>query len=81
MAGRIEDKDSEIKVIIGLTLAAILAFRLGQEKINLGEKSIEQEVMENLVPRNQIARVQNTSLNTPLYSKDYTIINEDYREK
>lgn len=77
MANRIEDKDSEIKVIIGLSLAAILAFRLGQEKIKLGGKSIEQEIVESLVPKNQIARVQNA----PLYAQDYTTINEDYRGK
>ena len=75
MANRMEDKDSEIKVIIGLTLAATLALWLGQEKIKLGEKSIEQEIVESLVPRNQIERVQNA----PLYAQDYTVTNEDYR--
>jgi len=77
MANRTEDKDSEIKVKIGLILAATLAFWLGQEKIKLGEKSIEQEVIESLVPRNQVERVQNA----PLYAQDYTIINEDYRRR
>jgi len=87
MANRMEDKDSEIKVIIGLTLAATLAFWLGQEKINLGGKSIEQEIVESLVPRNQIARVQNapsvqnTPLYTQVYTQDHTTINEAYRGK
>ena len=81
MANRMEDKDSEIKVFIGLALAATatLAFWLGQEKINLSRKSIEQEVMENLVSRNQIARVQNTP--APLYTQNYTPTNKDYRGK
>ena len=77
MANRMEDKDSEIKVIIGLTIAATLALWSGQEKINLGRKSIEQEIVKSLVPRNQIARVQNA----PLYAQNYTIINDDYRGK
>lgn len=71
-------KTSELKRLAILTIGATLALWSGGPNGNIdrGNKSYKQEILENLVPKEQIERV----MQAPTYAQDYNIVKDSYRK-